>query len=353
MLPACYLSCNEMVTRWEKLISAEESVELNAWPDLQNLTRDVISRTAFGSSYEEGKRIFELQIEQLELAIQSMQTIYIPGWRFVPTKMNRRMKYLNEEVHSLLRGIISRREKSIRAGQTATVDLLGLLLESNMKEKQENRGNKYTGMSIQDVIEECKVFYFAGQETTSILLVWAMILLSIHPQWQDRAREEVLQVFGRDGKPDFDGLNHLKIVTMILYEVMRLYPPVTMINRFTRKEMKLGKLTIPAGLELSVPILLVHHDKEHWGEDAKEFKPERFSEGISKATKNQVVYLPFGWGPRICIGMNFALIEAKMAMAMILQRFSFGLSPSYAHAPTTFITLHPQHGAQIILRSAE
>ncbi|PKI58932.1 hypothetical protein CRG98_020678 [Punica granatum] len=244
-------------------------------PRIHPFVLQSVNTYAFGSSYEEGKRIFELQIEQLELAIQSMQTIYIPGWRFVPTKMNRRMKYLNEEVHSLLRGIISRREKSIRAGQTATVDLLGLLLESNMKEKQENRGNKYTGMSIQDVIEECKVFYFAGQETTSILLVWAMILLSIHPQWQDRAREEVLQVFGRDGKPDFDGLNHLKIVTMILYEVMRLYPPVTMINRFTRKEMKLGKLTIPAGLELSVPILLVHHDKEHWGEDAKEFKPER------------------------------------------------------------------------------
>ncbi|OWM73127.1 hypothetical protein CDL15_Pgr001241 [Punica granatum] len=353
MLPACYLSCDEMVKRWEKLISTEESVELNAWPDLQNLTCDVISRTAFGSSYEEGKRIFELQIEQVELAIQYMQTIYIPGWRFVPTKMNRRMKHLTEEVHSLLRRIISRRDKSIRAEEAATADLLGLLLESNMKEQHENRGNKYTGMSIQDVIEECKLFYFAGQETTSILLVWAMILLSIHPQWQDRAREEVLQVFGRDGKPDLDGLNRLKIVTMILYEVMRLYPPVTMINRFNRKEMKLGKLTIPAGVELSVPILLVHHDKEHWGEDAKEFKPERFSEGISKATRNQVVYLPFGWGPRICIGMNFALIEAKMAMAMILQRFSFGLSPSYAHAPTAFLTLHPQHGAQIILRRAE
>lgn len=121
------------------------------------------------------------------------------------------MKYLTKKVHSLLEGIISRREKAMRVGGSAPGDLLGLLLESNMKEIQENRGNK-TGMSIQDVIEESKLFYFVGQETTSVLLVWTMVLLSIHPQWQTRAREEVLEVFGRDGKPNLDGLNRLKIV---------------------------------------------------------------------------------------------------------------------------------------------
>ncbi|KAK4752968.1 hypothetical protein SAY87_021766 [Trapa incisa] len=348
MIPACYSSCSEMVMRWEKLVSAEGFVELDAWPDLQNLTRDVISRTAFGSSYEEGRRIFELQEEQAELAIKFFMMVYIPGWRFVPTKINRRMKHVTNEMHSLLREIIGRRQKLIMAGEAASsVDLLGLLLESNINQMRE--GGKTTGMSIEDVIAECKLFYFAGQETTSVLLVWTVILLSIHPQWQTKAKEEVLQAFGRDGKPDLDGLNRLKIVTMILYEVLRLYPPVVMLSRFIHKEMKLGKLIIPAGVLVGVPTLLIHHDKELWGDDAKEFKPERFSEGISKATKNQVSYLPFGWGPRICIGMNFALMEARMAMAMILQRFSFELSPSYAHAPETFITVHPQHGAQVIL----
>ncbi|KAF7822558.1 Secologanin synthase [Senna tora] len=349
MLPTISVSCNDMVSKWEKTLSSDGSSELDVWPFLQNLSSDVISRTSFGSSYEEGRRIFELLREQATLAMKVILKAYIPGWRFLPTPTLRRMKEIDRDMQASLKGIINKREKAMKSGEATKDDLLGILLESNHKEIQEQGNNKNVGMSIQEVIEECKLFYFAGQETTSVLLVWTMVLLSRYPEWQTRAREEVLQVFGNQ-KPDFDGLSHLKIMTMIMYEVMRLYPPVLVLGRTVERDMKLRKLTIPEGVQLWLPILLIHHDRELWGDDVKEFKPERFSEGISKATKGQVSFFPFGWGPRICIGQNFAMLEAKMALSMILQHFSFELSPAYVHAPISVITLQPQYGAHIILQ---
>jgi len=121
-------------------------------------------------------------------------------------------------------------------------------------------------------------------------------------------------------------------------------------TRIIYKEAKVGEMTFPAGVQFLLPILLVHNDEEIWGEDAKEFKPERFSEGLTKATNNRLSFFPFSWGPRICIGMNFAMIEVKLALAMILHRFLFELSPSYTHAPTYIATLRAQHGAHITLR---
>ncbi|CAO2191128.1 unnamed protein product [Urochloa humidicola] len=348
MLPAFSTCCTELIDRWESnLAGSDGSYELDVWPEFQNLTGDVISSTAFGSSFMEGRRIFQLQGEQAERLIKAFQYTYIPGFLFLPTQNNRRMKQINREIEGILRGMIVKRELAIENGEASGNDLLGLLLQSNM-----DSGKGSMRMSTDDMIEECKLFYFAGMETTAVLLTWTLVVLSMHPEWQDRARAEVLNVFGRDKKPDFDGLSRLKTVTMILYEVLRLYPPAVSLNRRTFKDTQIGGITYPAGVILELPIIAVHHNPDVWGKDAHEFKPERFAEGISKAANkdDQLAFLPFGWGPRICIGQNFSLLEAKMALSMILQRFEFQLSPSYTHAPYTVITLHPQHGAPIIVK---
>ncbi|XP_019158874.1 PREDICTED: cytochrome P450 CYP72A219-like [Ipomoea nil] len=350
MQPAFLLSCSEMLSKWEGIVYGKgtSSCEVDVWPDLQGLTCDVISRTAFGSSYEEGKRIFELLKEQAMHFMEAVSQVYIPGWRFVPTKRNRRMSGIENEVTSTIQVIIDKRINATQAGEANTRhDLLGILLESNFQEIRQ-QGNKECGMSIEQIMDECVLFYFAGQETTSAMLVWTMILLSRFQDWQARAREEVLQVFG-DKKPDFEGLNNLKVVTMILYESLRLYPPVSGLARKTIEETKLGEIVLPQGTMLMLPTLLMHVDTEIWGDDAKEFKPERFQEGIMKATNGKQVFFPFGGGPRICVAQNFALVEGKMALAMILQRFSFELSPSYAHAPYSRVTTQPQYGAPLIM----
>nr|WMD26768.1 7-deoxyloganic acid hydroxylase CYP72A728v2 [Camptotheca acuminata] len=348
MLPAFHSSCMEIMKKWEKIVSTGGgSCEVDVWPDLEHLAGDVISRTLFGSSYEEGKNILHLMKELADLTIQTIQLVYIPGRRFFPSKINTRMREIDRVVRASLTSIINKRLKAMKTGQASNNDLLGMLLDTNLKEIEEH-GNKNVGLSIEEVIGECKLFYFAGQDTTSTLLVWTMFFLCRYPEWQERARDEVKQIFGNN-KPDFDGINRLKMITMILHEVLRVYPPVLELTKTTVEETKLGPYTIPAGVQLMVPQGILHHDHEIWGEDAKEFKPERFAEGVSKATNSQVCFFPFSWGPRMCIGQNFALLESKLALALILQRFSFELSPSYVHAPFTVITLQPQHGAHLIL----
>nr|GEY80456.1 cytochrome P450 CYP72A219-like [Tanacetum cinerariifolium] len=208
MLPAFYISCSEIITKWEGMTKGR-SCEVDVYPHLQTFTSDVISRTAFGSSYEEGRKIFELQKEQAKQVIKAIQSIYIPGSQFLPTKSNRRMKEINRNVMSSVMEIINKRVTAMKTGESSKEDLLGILLDSNYKEIKQ-QGNNNSGLSIDDIIEECKLFYFAGQETTANLLVWTMILLGHHTNWQDRARDEVLNVF-KDKKPDIDGLSRLKV----------------------------------------------------------------------------------------------------------------------------------------------
>ncbi|NP_001141098.2 Cytochrome P450 72A14 [Zea mays] len=353
MLPAFAACCTDLVERWEGLVAdGQQPCEVDVWPEMQNLTGDVISRAAFGSSYLEGRRIFQLQGEQVQLVVQAMHKLHIPGYLYLPTKTNRRMKRIASEIQELLKGIIAKRENALRTGGgAASDDLLGLLLESNMEHCRGDGGkSKASGITTDDVIGECKLFYFAGMETTSVLLTWTMVVLSMHPEWQDRAREEVLHVFGDRTTPDYDGLSRLRIVTMVLYEVLRLYTPLTALQRQTYKPMELGGVRYPAGVMLMLPLLCIHHDKDVWGPDASEFRPQRFAEGVSRASRDAPAFFPFGWGPRTCIGQSFALLEAKMGLSMILQRFAFELSPAYTHAPFAHGMLQPEHGAQVMLR---
>ncbi|KAL7143503.1 hypothetical protein ABFS83_08G194900 [Erythranthe nasuta] len=358
MVPTIGLSCSTMIHKWKSIISNSNNQggwsEIDVWPHLEDLTGDVISRTAFGSSHEQGTRIFHLQRERSKLTMQLLQLSFIPGWRYLPTKLNKKVKAINDEIESLLRGIVDERRKALERGDVvASDDLLGILMESNSRFVDEF-GNKNKGMSIEDVIGECKLFYVAGSETTSSLLVWTMVLMCKHPEWQTLAREEVIRVFG-NSEPSFEGLNQLKTVTMILQEVLRLYPPLPRIPRATNETVKLGNMIIPAGVHLSLLVGLTHCDPNIWGHDAKEFNPLRFAQGVvsDDVAKIQSSLISFSSGPRVCIGQNFAMIEAKMAIAMILRSFSFELSPSYLHAPFSVLTLQPQYGAPIILRSLQ
>ncbi|XP_057796021.1 cytochrome P450 72A552-like isoform X2 [Salvia miltiorrhiza] len=339
MAPRIVLSCSLMIQKLKA--AAATSCELDVWPFIEDLTGDVISRAAFGSSYEQGTRVFELIRQRVDLTMPLLQFFYLPGYKYLPTKSNRKVKAISSEMKTILRGVIHMREKAMERGEDVPKDdLLGILMENS-----KNGGL----MSIEDVIEECELFYLAGSKTVAGLLVWTLVMLCAYPEWQTQAREEVNRVFG-NSEPALQGLHHLKIVTMILQEVLRLYPTNAVIYRCSSEEVKVGNVTIPAGVHLSLLIGLIQTDPKIWGDDVNKFNPERFAQGVAKATNNQPVFTPFSSGPRMCIGHNFAMIEAKLAIATLLQHFSFQLSPSYKHAPFALYKLRPQYGAPLILR---
>ena len=131
---------------------------------------------------------------------------------------------------------------------------------------------------------------------------------------------------------------------MIIDETLRLYPPIVMLMRKACKDVKLGKINVPAGTELYLSLAAVHHDTDLWGEDANKFNPSRFKE----SRKHLASFIPYGLGPRICVGQTLAMVEMKIILAMIIRQYSLAVSPTYVHAPMLFITLQPQYGVQIL-----
>ncbi|KAF8765479.1 hypothetical protein HU200_008626 [Digitaria exilis] len=347
MMTGAFEACaREVIGAWKARAAETKEVTVEVGRQFMELTADVISHTAFGSSYRQGKEVFWAQKELLLMALASMNKVQLPGLQYVPTKNNVRRWHLERKVRGTLMAIIEERMSAAREARGYGTDLLGLMLEAN------NAGDAgQRVMSMDEIIDECKTFFFAGHDTTAHLLTWAMFLLGTYPEWQQRLREEVLRECGGAGTPlHGDALNKLKLVTMVLYETLRLYGAVNGIARETTADVDICGVKVPKGTALSIPFVMLHRDVEVWGPDANEFNPLRFQDGVGRAAAHPNALLAFSLGPRSCIGQDFAMLEAKTTLVLILRRFEFEVAPEYVHAPANFLTLQPQHGLPIVLK---
>ncbi|KAK1395660.1 Cytochrome P450, E-class, group I [Heracleum sosnowskyi] len=334
-VPGMVFSVKKMLDNWEEQIGERDEFEVEVHEEFHDLSAEILSKTALGSNFEEGKRIFDVQQQQEILTHQAMHNVYIPGFRFLPNKMNILRWRLEKETREIMRRII---EINRRTSENS-MNFLSMLMSGKM--------NKHgPGLEIEEVIDECKTFFYGGKEATANALTWAVLLLAQHQEWQNKAREEVLRVCKGNELPSAEKLPELKIVDMIIKETLRLYAPDNSISRRTLKNVKVGSLNIPAETEFYIPQAAVHHDTKIWGLDANQFNPARFVE----PPKQMGAYFPFGIGSRICIGRNLAMVEAKIVLAMIIKQFSFVVSPSYVHAPMMLVTVQPQYGAQVLVR---
>lgn len=201
-------------------------------------------------------------------------------------------------------------------------------------------------MDDRQLRDEVMTIFLAGHETTANALSWTFYLLSLHPDIERRMHAEVVEVLG-DRTPTVDDLPRLSYTRQVLDESMRLYPPAWLISRSPIQDDEIGGYTIPAGETILISPYTMHRNPAYW-DNPEGFDPERFTPE-KQAARPRFAYFPFGGGPRICIGNNFALMESQLILAMISQRYRLHLVSGHPVAPQTMITLRPRYGILMTL----
>uniref|UniRef100_A0A8C9JQ84 Cytochrome P450 3A n=2 Tax=Panthera tigris altaica TaxID=74533 RepID=A0A8C9JQ84_PANTA len=209
------------------------------------------------------------------------------------------------------------KESRLKDKQKHRVDLLQLMINSqNSKETDTHKA-----LSDLELVAQSVIFIFAGYEPTSTSLSFLVYELATHPDVQQKLQEEIDATFPNKAPPTYDALVQMEYLDMVLNETLRLYPIAGRLERVCKRDVEISGVFIPKGTVVMVPTFTLHRDLDLWPEP-EEFHPERFSKK-NKDSINPYIYLPFGTGPRNCIGMRFATMNMKLALVTLLQNFSF------------------------------
>ncbi|KAB0340003.1 hypothetical protein FD754_023476, partial [Muntiacus muntjak] len=209
------------------------------------------------------------------------------------------------------------KESRLKDNQKPRVDFLQLMINSQNSKETDN----HKALSDQELLAQSIIFIFAGYETTSSTLSFLLYILATHPDVQQKLQEEIDATFPNKAPPTYDVLAQMEYLDMVVNETLRMFPIAVRIDRFCKKDVEIHGVSIPKGTTATVPISVLHRDPQLWPEP-EEFRPERFSKK-NKDSINPYIYLPFGAGPRNCIGMRFAIMNMKLAVVRVLQNFSF------------------------------
>ncbi|KAH6788397.1 hypothetical protein C2S51_003403 [Perilla frutescens var. frutescens] len=328
-----------LLETWKSIVEAGGGfADIKIDQHMRSFSGDVISKACFGSNYAEGEEIFLKLRAFQESASKKTLDIGVPSIRHLPTKSNRQAWALEKEIKALILNVVKKRNE---AGSEK--DLLQKVLESA------NESGLSPDSVDRFVVDNCKNIYMAGYETTAASATWCLMLLASNPQWQQQIRDEVVGIC-KGQIPDSEMVRKMKLLTMVINETLRLYPPVTIVSREAFKYMKFGTLNVPKGVILWTLVTNLHTDPEFWGADSYQFNPARFANGITGACKFPHLYMPFGVGPRVCLGQNLALLELKILISLILSRFSISVSPKYVHSPLLNLAIQPRYGVDLLIK---
>jgi cytochrome P450 len=327
-VPDMVAATQEQVARWR---SVGPSHVAPIEEDMSNITFAVIARTILAgideSEAAEIQRTGHAFIDPIMWSVASALML-LPEHRWHPGRS--KMLKAAREGRAVVQRLLDKRRASGANGN----DLVARMLAAR---------NPDTGapMTDEQLIDNLGTFLLAGHETTAKALVWTLYLLARAPEWQERARTEVHDVTA--GKSvTADDIARLTITQRILKEAMRLYPPVPALTRVNTQATELGGVALPQPTLIVVPVFAVHRHTKLW-HDPNRFDPDRFL-AEREALLQRTQFMPFGVGPRVCIGASFAMIEATAVLSTLLQSVRFTWDGKHLPEPVSRITLRPKGG---------
>ena len=319
-----------MLQRWEDYAPGEA---FEVVPEFMRLTLNIAAQVLFTTNLEADAESIRRTLEiGRDYSVDRAWSIFPlpPG---LPTPRNREYRAALAVIHGIIDRIIAERRSS-----GGISDLLTMLMEA--------RDEKGEPMSDKQLRDEVITLLTAGHETTTLALAWTCFLIGTRPEVMERMASEA--AFLNGSPPAYEDLMKLRYSRMVVEESMRLYPPVWTMSRTAVKEDEIGGFRVGAGSEVLIfPYITQRHPK--WWSDAEAFRPERFAPENS-AARPRYAYLPFGAGPRTCIGLNFAITEILVVLTLILQRFRIMLAidPATVRADPS-VTLQPRPGVPVRL----
>jgi cytochrome P450 len=306
---------------------------VDIYPQLMKMTFSMVARSLFGA---------RLKDEDIELVSHTICTVqefivrqtlqpYLNPWFAVSGEL-RRHEEMRAQADSVLMSYIQQRRHS---GEPGT-DLLQTMMDARYSDGE--------GMSDELVLSESMQLLVAGHETSSNGLSWLLYLLRSNPACLERVRQEFDSVLGDQPLGPMD-MPKLEFTTQVIQEGLRLYPPFWMIDRLAVADDRVGDIEIPAGSTVIVHVYGAHHARSNW-ENPENFDPERFVKGSEKL-RTPFTYLPFGGGPRVCIGNHFAMLQMLMILSNLLRNYDFDLTPGQSIEARPMVILRPKNGIRM------
>lgn len=315
-----------------------EGATLDIDHEMTLLTMEVISKTLFDAQVGAETEAISEQITIMLTILNHRFDSLFPTPLWLPTPENRAFKAAIAKLDEIVARFIEAR----RASGEDKGDLLSMLLLA--------RDDDGSPMSDKQVRDEAITLFGAGHETTANALTWTWYLLSQHPEVEAALHDELARVLG-GRKPRIEDLANLPYTEMIIKEALRLFPPAFAVVREAADEVTLGGYTLPKGSIIMGNIYGIQRDERYFP-DPERFDPERFSPENEKNIP-KYAYLPFGGGPRVCLGNAFAMMEARLVLATIAQKYRLALAPGHQVIPQRVFTLRSKYGMKMVATQRE